>query len=68
MKQMFETTNRHLEQFFFVHDIRFDRWYRGRDGYTVWVYALDEEGLRVLEEYREIIRRHQAARRKKEYL
>lgn len=55
MTQIFETTNRRLENFFFLHDIHFTRWYRGRDGLTVWVYALDAEGLRVLEEYRAII-------------
>ena len=48
----FETSNRRLEQFFFAHDVRFISFYRGRDGLTVWVYELDEEEQRVLEEYR----------------
>lgn len=48
----FETSNRRLEQFFFAHDVRFIGSYRGRDGMTVWVYNLDDEGRRVLEEYR----------------
>ncbi len=65
MIQIFETANRKLEQFFYIHDIHFARWYRGRDGLTIWVYSLDEEGQRVLEEYQAIIeRRREAARRK----
>ena len=48
----FERSNRRLEQFFFAHDVRFISFYRGRDGLTVWVYELDEEEQRVLEEYR----------------
>ena len=48
----FETSNRRLEQFFFAHDVKFISFYRGRDGLTVWVYDLDDEGQRVLEEYR----------------
>ena len=51
----FETRNRKLEQFFFMHDIQFDSWYRDRDGLTVWKYTLDAEGLQVLEEWRRII-------------
>lgn len=56
-KTPFETTSRKLEQFFFLHDIRFTSWYRDRDGLTVWKYTLDDEGWRVLEEYRRIIAR-----------
>ena len=62
----FETANRKLEKFFFVHDVRFISYYRGRDGLTVWVYELDEEGRRVLEEYRILAARRQQARRENE--
>ena len=61
-KTLFETRNRRLEQFFFALDIRFDGWHRDRDGVTVWTYRLDEEGLRVLEEWREITARREQRR------
>ncbi len=56
-KTPFETTSRKLEQFLFMHDIYFDSWYRDRDGMTVWKYTLDEFGMRVLEEWREVTAR-----------
>ena len=56
-KTPFETTSRKLEQFFFMHDIRFISFYKNQDGMTVWSYLLDGEGMRVLEEYRRIIAR-----------
>lgn len=60
----FETRSRKLEQFLFMHDIRFDAWYRDRDGMTVWKYTLDTEGLQVVEEYRCIVyRREQREKR-----
>ena len=59
----FETNARRLEQFLFAHDIQFDAWYRDRDGMTVWRYNLDDEGLRVLEEYRRIIARRKERER-----
>ncbi len=61
-KTPFETYNRKLEQFFFMHGIRFQSWYRDRDGMTVWKYALDEFGMRVLEEWREITARRSRRR------
>ena len=54
-KTPFETTFRKLEQFFFVHDIHHNGFYKNMDGLTVWTYLLDEEGLRVLEEWRRIV-------------
>lgn len=57
MTRRFETSNRRLEEFFFAHDVRFDRYYRGLDGITVWVYELDTEGQRMLEEYRALQQR-----------
>ena len=59
MKTPFETDNRRLEQFFFFHDIHFISFYKNQDGYTVWTYLLDEEGLRVLEEWRQIVARRE---------
>lgn len=59
---LFETRNRKLEQFFFMHDIHFEAWYRDRDGMTVWKYSLDAEGLQVLEEYRHIVARRNQRR------
>ena len=56
-KTPFETTSRKLEQFFFMHDIHHNGFYKNMDGMTVWMYSLDAEGLRVQEEYRRIIAR-----------
>lgn len=58
-KTPFETRNRKLEQFLFMHDIHFDSWYRDRDGLTVWKYTLDAEGLQVVEEWRRIVVRRE---------
>ena len=57
MSKPFETDNRRLEQFLFFHDIHFISFYKNQDGYTVWTYLLDEEGLRVLDEWRQIVAR-----------
>ena len=61
-KQPFQTINRKLEQFFYMHDIHFISWHRDRDGYTVWNYQLDADGWRVLEEWRRIIARRNQRR------
>lgn len=53
----FETTNRALEQFLFLHDIRHTSWYKNEENLTVWVYEKTEETMRVVDEYREICRR-----------
>lgn len=58
----FETTSRKLEQFFFAHDIRHLSFYKNKDGMTVWTYLLDEEGKRVLEEWRRIVARRNQRR------
>lgn len=54
---IFETTSRKLEQFLFMHDIRYISWRKDDDGMTVWCYTITPETMRVVEEYREIIRR-----------
>lgn len=56
-KTPFETTSRKLEQFFYIHDIRFISFYKNQDGYTIWTYLLDDEGRHVLEEWRRIVAR-----------
>ena len=58
----FETTSRKLEQFFFMHDIFHSGFYKNQNGLTVWIYLLDEEGRRVLEEWREITARRNRRR------
>lgn len=58
----FTTTNRRLEQFLFVHDIRHERWYKDPDGLTVWVYPQNEEVSHVVNEFRAIIARREASR------
>ncbi len=53
----FTTTNRELENFFFMHNIRFLRFWKGDDLLTVWEYE-DTPYLReVLAEYAAIIAR-----------
>ncbi len=61
-KTQFETTSRKLEQFFFLHDIHHGGFYKNQDGMTVWRYQLDEEGWRVLEEWRRIVARRNQRR------
>ena len=56
-RNLFETANRKLEQFLFMHDIHHTGFYKNMDGMTVWMYSLDEDGRRVLEEWRQIVAR-----------
>ena len=59
----FETSNRKLEQFLFVHDIRHSSWYkRESDNMTVWVYPDTAEVQNIVAEYREICRRRHERR------
>ena len=59
----FETTNRKLEQFLFVHDIPYLRWYkRPSDGMTAWVYPDTADVQSVVDEYKEICRRRHERR------
>lgn len=50
----FTTTNRKLEQFLYMHGIRFDHWTKDLDGITIWVYENTPETMRVVEEFRDI--------------
>lgn len=54
MARYFETTNRRLEQFFFVHCIEHLSWYKNQEGLTVWVYPATEEVFRVAAEFDEV--------------
>lgn len=60
----FETTSRHLEQFLFIHDIRWIKTYQNQDNACVWVYFLTPETSRIIEEFRSIIARRSDKRRK----
>lgn len=54
----YETSNRKLENFLFVHDIFHVRWYKSPiDGLTVWVYNDTPELRRIIAEYMEIAQR-----------
>ena len=59
----FRTANPKLEQFLFVHDIRFISFEKNSDGLTEWTYPLSEELEQVVAEYREIDSRRQARRK-----
>ena len=57
MQNFFSTTNRELENFFYVHDIKFVRHYKGDDLRTVWEYN-DTPYLReILAEYKAVVAR-----------
>lgn len=55
----FETANRKLEQFLFMHDIVHLRWYRNNDNLTVWVYPNNAEVMGVVSEFRAICARRE---------
>ena len=59
----FKTANQKLEQFLFVHDIRFISFEKNSDGLTEWTYDISAELERVVAEYREIDSRRQARRK-----
>lgn len=56
---IFTTTSRKLEQFLYVHGIQHESWHKNEDGMTAWVYTLNPETRRIIDEYREIIRRRE---------
>lgn len=55
----FETDSRKLEQFLFLHDIRYLSWGKNEDNMTVWRYNNTPEVRRVVNEWREIVKRRQ---------
>lgn len=53
--------SRKLEQFFYLHGIEFISCEKDpEDGMTVWTYERTDEAVRVMDEYREVLRRRQA--------
>jgi hypothetical protein len=54
---IFETKNRRLEQFIYVHKISHIRQYRDIENLNVWVYEDTPELRAVIEEYNQIIDR-----------
>ena len=60
---MIEVKNRKLEQFYYAHGVDYVSWEKDiSDGLTVWKYEDNEENRRILEEFREAIRRREAKR------
>lgn len=58
----FSTTNRELENFFYVHDIRFVRFEKGADMRTIWYYDNTPYLREVLAEYQAVVSRRRANR------
>lgn len=58
--QLFQTTSRKLEEFLYLHDIRFVDTYLNEDALHVWVYKLTPYVQHVIDEYRQIIARRNA--------
>ena len=50
----FETTNRKLENFLYVHRISFIKQRKTEDGLNCWEYVVTDEFKRVIEEYKEL--------------
>ncbi len=63
MADTFTTVNMRLEQFLFVHDIRFISWSKTEDGLTCWTYERTPELERVVQEYKEIDQRRRERKR-----
>ena len=53
----FETDSRGLEQFLFLHGVRFVRSYQDLAHRTVWVYRMDPFALGVVEEWKTVLER-----------
>lgn len=54
INSIFKTTNRHLEQFLFMHKIRFVSQSKTEDGMNCWSYLVNKQFLEVLKEYKDI--------------
>lgn len=50
----FSTTNRHLENFLFMHRIRFISFDKTEDGMTRWTYLADHRFEKILDEYKQL--------------
>lgn len=58
----FETRNRKLENFLYIHDIHFSHFKKDADNMTVWVYEDTDELRRVVAEFKEISERRERRR------
>ena len=47
----FQTMNRSLERFLYLHKIRFENWFKNEDGMTVWTYRPTDHLAHCLNEY-----------------
>lgn len=54
MAETFVTANVKLEQFLFIHDIKFISFHKNDDMMTEWVYAKTPELEETVEEFRRI--------------
>lgn len=52
--ETFSTTNRNLENFLFMHRIRFIFHDKTEDGMTRWTYLVDDKFKKTLNEYKEL--------------
>lgn len=52
----FDTVNRKLEQFLYVHDVFHSDIYKTEDGMTVWCYRDTPRLREVVAEYKEIVK------------
>lgn len=52
--KLFETTNRNLENFLYMHKITFSDQKKMEDGTTCWIYRRTEKFERVFREYMEL--------------
>lgn len=60
INELFQTRNRRLEQFLYIHDIRFVSCIKDHEGMTVWLYEPTPELNSVVKEWREIQKRKEA--------
>ena len=55
---IYATTNKHLENFLYMHKIRFAVCRKTEDCQTEWLYKITPDFQRVFEEYRELYCKH----------
>lgn len=60
--KLFETTDRRLEQFLFVHYIPFESQYKNECGLTVWRYTPSPRLFCTVQEYQQLKARYEKRR------
>lgn len=60
--KLFETTDRRLEQFLFVHYIPFEAQYKNESGLTVWRYTPSPRLFCKVQEYQRLKARYEKRR------